>query len=147
MAVDLLRQRVDAHDRRRYREWLTCTVDIYASTGSDEAGESQYDEDPDNPDSDTNATETVPSLPTNRKVPCFIDMRRRRIQSSTQELVLVDATVDFKPSQAVKIGDILKNGLQRNGVQVLDEVRVFDFASVPHQSRGSLMITALCQLH
>lgn len=134
--IDPLRERLDAHDRRILREYLKHLVDAHVARHED--GSQQTDE---------YSEPVVPQTPSEANIRCFVDLQRRRIATTTQEIVPIDVTLYFAPDQQVAVGDVFRNGRARSGRPLFAEVRVVAVDTILHPDRGALVITASCQRH
>lgn len=80
-------------------------------------------------------------------VRCFIDNGTRRINSTTETLVLSDVQVLFDPDRDIKEDYLLKNGHLKNGLVLFTEVIVISPPTVNHNTRGVIAKEALCATH
>lgn len=128
MSVDLLRNRLDSQDRRALREMLTMFCDVYATTSYGSDSEPVY-----------------VNTPTTLR--CFIDQDTRRLTSTTQDLVVKQASVLFDPDADVAEDYLLKNGRMKNGLVLFDEVIVVSPPTVNHNARGLIAKEAVCETH
>jgi hypothetical protein len=69
-------------------------------------------------------------------VPCFIDLRKKRILDSNNRVIVYDAIITFGPTVEVAIDWKVKNGVDAWGNKLLKEGTVMSLDVIQHPVEG-----------